>query len=215
MLETDSVTLCFGDREILSGCYISCRNNEVVGLLGRNGCGKSSLLKIIFGTLKAGFMHQNIDGRIMRKAAYRGQNVALLPQHNFIPQFLKVEKVLSDCDAEVLTDEVKERFRLLLDQRLASLSGGELRFLECLWLLSRPSRYLLLDEPFSEIAPYQIEILQDIIHRKSKSHGIILTDQFYRPLLEVSNRVLLMHNKSIYNIKNESDLVLYNYISEL
>ena len=50
MLKVDSVQLDYNGRKILQGIYLDCQENEVVGLLGRNGCGKSSLLKIIFGT---------------------------------------------------------------------------------------------------------------------------------------------------------------------
>ncbi|KAA8486228.1 ABC-type cobalamin/Fe3+-siderophores transport system ATPase subunit [Arcticibacter tournemirensis] len=213
MLEIDSVSLCFGRKQVLSGCYICCKPGEIVGLLGRNGCGKSSLLKIIFGTLKADFMHLKVGSKITKKT-FPGKDVAYLPQHNFIPPFLTVRKVLEDCDPSVATEEAVVSLNELKDSRINSLSGGERRFLECLWLLSRPATYLLLDEPFSEIAPFQIEILQDIIRTKGKTKGIILTDHFYLPLMEVSTRIVLMHNNAIYNIRDESDLILYNYIPD-
>lgn len=213
MLQIDSVTLRFGEREILSGCYLSCKAGEIVGLLGRNGCGKSSLLKIIFGTLNAQFKHLRIDDKIIKKA-FAGKNIAYLPQHKFLPSFLKVGKILDDCGPSVVSQETMDRLKPIAGSRMNDLSGGERRFLECLWILSRPATYLLLDEPFSEIAPYQIETLQDIIREKGKEKGIILTDHLYRPLMEVSGRIVLMHNNAVYNIRNESDLVLYNYISE-
>lgn len=214
MLEIDSVTLSFGNKDVLSGCYVSCRPGEVTGLLGRNGCGKSSLLKIIFGSLKAGFMHLRIDGKIIKRA-FKGRDVAYLPQNNFMPSFLTVKQVLKDCDTDVITGGVSEWLQKVAGNRLNSLSGGELRFLECLWTLSRPATYVLLDEPFSEIAPLQIEILQQLIRLKSTTKGIILTDHFYRPLMEVSDRIVLMHNNAVYTIRTEADLVLYQYIPDV
>jgi lipopolysaccharide export system ATP-binding protein len=50
-LKADSIELAFDGRKILRDVHLSCKQGEVIGLLGRNGCGKSSLLKIIFGTL--------------------------------------------------------------------------------------------------------------------------------------------------------------------
>ena len=54
-LKVDSVQLEFDGRKILRDVYLFCKQGEVIGLLGRNGCGKSSLLKIIFGTLTDGY----------------------------------------------------------------------------------------------------------------------------------------------------------------
>lgn len=213
MLEIDSVALAFGDRSILSGCYLCCKPGEIVGLLGRNGCGKTSLMKVIFGTLKPQFKHIRIGGKIVSKSFLKGV-VAYLPQSNFLLPFLRVKDVIAACSPNFNTIEVKEKYATISDLNLANVSGGERRFLECLWILSRPAEYFLLDEPFSEIAPYQVEILQDIIRELGKSKGVILTDHMYQPLLEVSNRIVLMHNNSVYNIKEEDDLVLYQYIPQ-
>jgi len=213
MLEADSVALAFGSKGILSGCYICCKLGEVVGLLGRNGCGKSSLLKVIFGTLNPQFKHITLEGKIISHS-YLGGKMAYLPQDNFMPRFLRVKDVLSECNHAFITTEISQKYAGLLKTKLTDVSGGERRFLECLWVLSRPADYILLDEPFSEIAPYQVEILQDIIRDLGKIKGIILTDHMYQPLMEVSNRIVLMHNNSVYNIKEESDLVLYQYIPQ-
>lgn len=213
MLEIDSVSLSYGNKDILSGCYLNCKNGEVLGLLGRNGCGKSSLLKIIFGSLKARFMHLTLSKKTITKA-FAGKDIAYLPQHRLLPSFLTVKSVLNECDKYIMPKEVTDRYSSLKDNKVDELSGGELRFLECLWILSRPATYLLLDEPFSEIAPYQVEMLQDIIRKKGETKGIILTDHMYRPLIEVSDRIVLMHNNAIYSIKNEADLILYNYIPD-
>lgn len=213
MLEVDSVTLAFGSKCILSGCYISCKQGEVVGLLGRNGSGKTSLLKVIFGTLKPQFKHIKIDGKIVSHSYLRGK-VAYLPQEYFIPRFLGVKDILSDCNPSFISTEISQKYHPLLEMKLRDVSGGERRFLECLWILSRPAEYFLLDEPFSEIAPYQVETLQDIIRELGKTKGIILTDHMYQPLMEVSHRIVLMHNNAVYNIKEEEDLVLYQYIPQ-
>jgi lipopolysaccharide export system ATP-binding protein len=58
ILEFDSLDLRFDGRRILSGTYIKCQQGEVVGLLGRNGSGKSSLMKVVFGTL--GVEHKSV-----------------------------------------------------------------------------------------------------------------------------------------------------------
>lgn len=71
MLEIDSVELDFWGKSILAGCYINCKPGEIVGLLGRNGSGKSCLLKIIFGSLNANFKHLRIDGKLIKEGLER------------------------------------------------------------------------------------------------------------------------------------------------
>ena len=60
-----------------------------------------------------------------------------------------------------------------------------------------------------------VEFLQKMIRNAGKSKCIILTDHLYRALLPISNRVLLLHNNSIYPIKAEEDLSFYGYIPDL
>ena len=215
MLEIDSVSLSFWGRSVLSGCYLHCKVGEVVGLLGRNGSGKSSLLKIIFGSLKADFKHLRLYNKIIQRGYTTGQ-IAYLPQQHFMLPFLKVSELF-----EVFSPFIKES--LLAEEllhsdrskRLNELSNGQQRFLECLWILRQPAEFILLDEPFSAIAPIQIEFLQQMIIDTGRYKGIILTDHLYRPLISVSNRVVLLHNNAVYNITSDEDLVRYNYIPDV
>ena len=62
ILEIDSVELSFGDRRILSGVYLAVETGGVTAVLGRNGCGKSCLMKILCGSLRADFRSMRIDG---------------------------------------------------------------------------------------------------------------------------------------------------------
>ena len=213
MLEIDSVELAFWGKAILSGCYVNCKPGEIVGLLGRNGSGKSCLLKIIFGSLNADFKHLKIDGELI-KQGFKTGSVAYLPQENFLPPFTKVKDILQTITLNrdyIFDNEIIGR---IINLQVRDLSGGEQRLIECFWILNRQANYILLDEPFSGLSPMQIEFLQEIIKYIGSIKGIILTDHIYRSLLEVSNRVVLLHNNAIYNIKEEADLIRYNYIPD-
>ena len=211
MLEIDSVTFSYGNRSILSGCYLSCQPGEIVGLLGRNGSGKSTLLKIIFGSLKADFMHLRIN-HIRVKSGFPKQNIVYLPQESFLPPFYKVCVLIKEISPKLVTDEIRNYLSKISEIEYRNLSGGEQKFLECLWVLSQPGYYVLLDEPFSGISPLQIELLQQSIRTSAQTKGIILTDHLYQPLLEISNRIVLLHNKAVYKVEDEEDLIRYNYL---
>ncbi|HXH99145.1 MAG TPA: ATP-binding cassette domain-containing protein [Sphingobacteriaceae bacterium] len=211
MLETDSLALAFWGKQVLSGCYINCKPGEVVGLLGRNGSGKSCLLRIIFGSLKADFKHQRIDGEVIG-TGFKTDNIAYLAQDNFLPPFLKVSDILKtviDNRDLILGNEVINK---IINLRVRDLSGGELRFIECIWILNHQAAYILLDEPYSGLSPIQIEFLQELIKQVGKVKGIILTDHIYRSLIQISDRIVLLHNNAVYNINDEADLIRYNYI---
>ncbi|RVU02950.1 ATP-binding cassette domain-containing protein [Mucilaginibacter limnophilus] len=91
-LKVDSVQLEFDDRKILQDVFISCTQGEVIGLLGRNGCGKSSLLRIIFGSLNCSYRYISINGEYIKKG-YHNNRIAYLPQHNYLPKGIKISKL--------------------------------------------------------------------------------------------------------------------------
>ena len=95
-LEIDSVELSFGDRRILSGVYLAVETGGVSAILGRNGCGKSCLMKILCGSLRAGFRSMRIDG--VWHDRFRADEVRYLPQQGFIPGWLTLDRVLRDYD---------------------------------------------------------------------------------------------------------------------
>lgn len=214
MLEIDSVTKSFGTRNILSGCYLNCRKGEVVGLLGRNGSGKSTLLKIIFGSVKADFMHLRIDEEIVIRGN-TSKKIAYLPQQSFLPSFFRVRQLLSEVSPKLLTAPILSYLNKINANTVNHLSGGELKFLECLWILSRAAPYILLDEPFSGISPLQIELIQEAILLSSQQKGIILTDHLYHPLLKISERIVMLNNNAIYSINDEDDLIRHHYLPDV
>ena len=74
-LEVDSVMKMYGETTILADVYLSCVPGDIIGLFGRNGTGKSTLLRIIFGSLKGDRSCIRINGKIQKKAAYRSDTL--------------------------------------------------------------------------------------------------------------------------------------------
>ena len=212
-LKADSVQLAFGDRKILQDVFISCSQGEVLGLLGRNGCGKSSLLKIIFGTIKPSYKHVSINHQHINKGYLH--NIAYLPQHNYLPRGIAIKKL-----ANVLVDDIYwQRFSDLniyhdhQHKKAEQLSGGELRQLEMLMILYSKADFILLDEPFTHVTPVQADYFKPIIRSVAETKGIIVTDHQYYNILYVSDRIILIKDGATKPVNSVEDLVKYNYLS--
>ena len=211
-LYIDSVAHRYGKRQVINNVYLKCEKGEVVGILGRNGCGKSTLLKIIFGSVKPQYKHLKING-ILTNTGYKTRQISYLPQENFLPAKLKVETIvklfINKYREEVLEIDL---IRDYLKTPLSMLSGGELRLVECLMILYSDSDYVLLDEPFSQLAPLIADELKKHINNLKPVKGFIVTDHHYRQILSISSRVVLLHNGGNYTINSEEDLRLYGYL---
>jgi lipopolysaccharide export system ATP-binding protein len=214
-LKVDSVQLEFGDRKILQDIWLSCSQGEVVGLLGRNGSGKSSLLRIIFGTLNPTYRYISINDQFVKRG-YQ-QKIAYLPQHNYLPNGIQISKLAKMMVDDRFWDEFTD-YQIYKDhhhKNASELSGGELRQLETLMILYNKADFILLDEPFTHISPVQTEGFKATIRRCAKIKGIIVTDHQYYNILDVSDRIVLLHNGATKHITNANDLVTYNYLNKL
>jgi ABC-type multidrug transport system ATPase subunit len=215
-LKTDSVHLEFDGRKILQDIYLDCRQGEVVGLLGRNGCGKSSLLRIIFGTLKPSYKYISINDKHIYKG-YDGGRVAYLPQHNYLPQNIKIESLAKTIIDEQFWDDFTAQsiWQNSKNKKASELSGGELRQLETLMCIYSRADFILLDEPFTHVSPVQTEMFKGIIRKCAEVKGIIVTDHQYYNILDVADRIVLITDGSTKVIRSPDDLIRYGYISHI
>lgn len=214
MLKVDSVQLHFGERKILQNVYLDCKPNEVVGILGRNGSGKSSLLKIIFGSLKPYYKYISINDEYVEQG-FLNSKVAYLPQHNYLPANIIIGKL-----APMLIDPANwedfsahELYQNYHNKKPRDLSGGELRKLETLMILYSKAQYILLDEPFTHISPIQAEEIKTLIIKLSAHKGFLITDHQYYNILEISHRIILINDGSTKQIESREELITYGYLS--
>lgn len=214
LLEIDSVELSFGERRILSGVYLAVETGSVTAVLGRNGCGKSCLMKILCGSLRADFRSMRIDGVWHERFAAR--EVLYLPQQGFIPGWLTVDRVLWDFG--LAWEDLLGWFPLfekLRSTKGGEMSGGEQRILECYLILRSPTQFVMLDEPFSQIAPLHIATIKELINSEKPNKGILLTDHMHRHVTDIADRLYVMDEGQTYLIRSDEDLIRYGYLNHL
>ena len=216
LLEVDSIRKAFGDKQVLTDIALKCKSGDIIGLLGRNGSSKTTLLKIIFGTLFTDYKFIRINDEILDQPFKTKNIIVYLNQDNFLPKNITVKQVVEiysdDLDQkEFLDDEVLSK---VLDTKIRNLSGGESRYLEVKLLLTLDSLFVLLDEPFNGISPLHIEKVKNMILDKSVEKGIILTDHDYRNVLDVANKFYLLFDGGLKPIKTKQDLIDWGYVPD-
>lgn len=210
VLQFDSLELSFSDKKVLSGVYMKCETGEIVGLLGRNGSGKSSLMKIVFGSLDAGYRHVRINDKPVNGFS---RDIAYLPQHDLIPSYITVGRAFSlfRIDTRPLF-EFFPQLRELMNFSPGNLSGGSLRLIETLLILKSGAKFCILDEPFSGVMPVHVEALIDLMKIEKQHKGIIITDHMYRHVSAVADRLYLLSNGTTYAVHDSTQLMTMGYV---
>jgi ABC-type multidrug transport system ATPase subunit len=215
LLEVDSVMISFDDRQILSDCYLKCETGDIIGVLGRNGCGKSSLLKIIFGSLFTHNKFIRINQKVYSQPYKHGNLIAYLPQHDFLPKNISIGKIINiyiptEAGREMLSQN--QRIKNHLKKRIDELSGGELRYLEIMLLVNLDVKFILLDEPFSKVEPLYKQVITDLIREYRSTKGFIITDHDYTNIIAASDRIILITNGVCKPIVSLYELEKWNYV---
>lgn len=213
-LHVDSVIKNYGHRKILSDIYLECYQGEVIGLLGRNGSGKSTLLEIIFGSKDAESKFVKVGDQIIGNVCDGSRFIKYLPQNSFLPNQLTAARIISEFSDEINARLIAETpsIKPMLSKKCSQLSGGEKRLLEIYLIVCSNAKYVLIDEPFNGIAPIYKEVIKDLIKQQSDNKGFIITDHDYRNILDVSTRIILLHEGNIKNINQIDELERWGYI---
>jgi ABC-type multidrug transport system ATPase subunit len=213
-LEVDSLILEFGSKRVLNNVYLKSETGKVSGLLGRNGSGKSCLMKILFGTL----IPQSKTIRINKQSLINGYrapaDLRYLPQNRFIPGSLTIKRVFTDygIDFAGFVTYFPE-FEKLYTSKLHKLSGGEQRIIEIYTILLAPSKFCLLDEPFSQVMPVHVDTIKSLIVREKQNKGIIVSDHLYKHIIDLCDDLYVINEGKIYLASGISDLEKLGYLS--
>ncbi|GAB3492282.1 ATP-binding cassette domain-containing protein [Spirosoma knui] len=215
-LAIDKLEKSFGKRDILKLNNLDLTTGEVVGVFGRNGSGKSTLMKILFGTMSATASLLYLDKAPFDPATTIARKlIAYLPQHSFLPGGLKVRDliplVIADGEAQnrVFYSPGIATFD---NQRIGSLSMGQLKYLEFLLVAYLDHPFLLLDEPFSMIDPLYHQIIKEVIDSLKASKGILVTDHYYENVWAVTNRNYILVDGVLLPIETKEELTKHGYL---
>lgn len=214
MLELKGVHTHYGLSHVLQGIDLQVGHGEVVGLFGRNGVGKTTVIKTIAGWVSPSsgdviFNGESINGVGADQICRRG--IGLVPEDRRIFPGLTVEENLhlgqmqcpsrSRLDARRRMEEIYQRFPRLAERRRQMgtiLSGGEQQMLAIARVLVGEPKLLLIDEPTEGLAPMIVDELFTLIgNLASEGIPIVLVEQNVNRAIGLVNRFYMLERGSV------------------
>jgi branched-chain amino acid transport system ATP-binding protein len=213
MLTLENVNAHYGKSHVLHGVSIEVRAGEVVGLLGRNGVGKTTTLKAIMG-----MVHRS-SGRI----TFEGRDLAGVPAHGlarlgiaWVPEERRIFRLLTvlenlrtgldrpgvdEAKRQRLLDKAYQYFPVLRERRNqagGTLSGGEQQMLAIARAMMLEPKIILLDEPTEGLMPRMVSQIREIVHALHRDGvAILLVEQNVPLTLEAAERVYIMEKGAV------------------
>ena len=233
MLSLSDVHTYYGKSHILHGVSLEVAPGEVVGLLGRNGVGKSTTLKSVMGLAppasgRVTFEGRDITGLAPHHLARLG--IAWVPEDRRIFRLLSVmENLRTGLDRRGmdaarrtrLLDKVYAAFPVLRDRRNqagGTLSGGEQQMLAIARAMMLEPKIILLDEPTEGLMPRMVSQIREIVDMlHGEGVAILLVEQNVALTLTVSNRIYIMEKGVVRHQAPAADLradqtVIHQYL---
>jgi len=213
VLQAKNISKSFDERPVLQNINFSVYPGEIFGVLGPNGAGKSVTFQILIGTLKAS------GGEVW----VSGKNISDIPIHErakkfrmgYIPQNESIWRGISCMDNLMAAAQINIRDKKLQEStveqlltefslndvrnvKASNLSGGQRRKVVIARALINNPRIIIMDEPYSQIDPRNIEIIKDIIFRlRQKGIAIIISDHSVSNVLSCADSCIIISDGEI------------------
>ena len=206
MLEVDQIHVAYGRVKALYGVSLAAKSGEILCLLGRNGAGKTTIMKSIMGLLPITSGTVKLEGITISKLPAHEvprQRIGYVPQgRRLFPELTVSENIemgLMACNENNETRDwvldIFPRLRERLSQQSDTLSGGEQQMLATARALCLRPRVLLLDEPTEGLQPSMIEqVRQVVVRMKTEGVAIILVEQRVDAVLSIADNVTFIEN---------------------
>jgi urea transport system ATP-binding protein len=228
MMQINNYHVSYGQSEILHGMNLDIKPGEIVAVTGRNGMGKTTLMKSIMGITpshKGTIIFDGNDITTMPTYERVRNGVAYVPQGRMIFSTMTVkeniETGLAGSNKKEIPNDIYELFPVLLemkDRRGGNLSGGQQQQLAIARALVSEPKILLLDEPTEGIQPSIIKEMAQVLRRIRDERGlsILFSEQVLSFVMDAADRILVIENGSIVHEDKRDDVdekTLIGYLS--
>ena len=214
IIELKNISVFYNKRQIIENLSLSINKQEILGMLGPNGVGKSTIFNLITGLKDPNYGEININGinatKLPINERFTKFKLGLVPQYGGLIHDLSLidnlklvseihikEKELRDHKINKIITQFE--FESLLKIKAKNLSGGQKKKLVIAMSLMNDPKILLLDEPFAALDILTIKMLQEIIRnlQASEEISIVVCDHQARDLLSCVDRAIILSNGKI------------------
>lgn len=222
MLELHEVVAGYGRTMVLQKLTLHVEDGELVGVLGRNGVGKTTALKAIMGLIpvqSGTVLYNGEDLCELSPHLHARRGVALVPQGRQIFPSLSVDENLRVAAQatqgkkwRAVVDEILSEFPMIAERRQqlgGSLSGGQQQILAFARALVTRPELVLLDEPSEGVQPTIIDQISDVVRELCEKRGlaIVLVEQNLDFAARLVSRLYLMDNGCVVREMNANDIL--------
>lgn len=205
-LSVKNIKKGFGDKKVLKGISFDVNENEIFGLVGLNGIGKTTLIKIIIDILDRDSGDVTLFGVEANNVTSR-ENIAYLPEKFHPSAFLKGTEFLSMTYKSGKKNDLKTAQKLAkslaldvkaLNQKVSKYSKGMMQKLGLIYTLLSEAPLIILDEPMSGLDPKaRIRLKEELINYKNSGHSVFLSSHILADMDEICDRIGVIHNGKI------------------
>lgn len=211
ILECENLSKNYGSVKALDNLTLKIESGKIVGLLGPNGHGKTTLIKTLSGLLSKDKGKVLIDGK--RIGVGTKKIVSYLPERSYLSPEMKIKEVVSffqefyeDFDAKK-ADAMLGELSLDKESKLKSLSKGNREKVQLIMVMSRKAKLYLLDEPMGGVDPVARDyILKTIISNYSEDATVIISTHLIQDVEQILDEVVFL---------KEGKVMLHSDVDEL
>ena len=202
LLETKHLFKTFGSRPALQDVNLTIECGKIVGLLGPNGSGKTTFMKIVNGLLTPSSGEIHIGGEA--PGVITKQHISYLPDQTIFPKWMKISDLFSyyndfflDFDMEK-AKEMLQRLDIVENMRLKHMSKGTQEMVQLILTMSRNANLYCLDEPIGGVDPATRDyILQTIINNYSENASVLISTHLISDVESILDDVIFLQDGQI------------------
>lgn len=206
MLEIRNLEKSFGKKQVLFGIDFTARDGHILGLIGKNGAGKTTIFHSILRFLEYSGEIQ-LDGKSITQETYKA--IGYLPEErSLMPKLTVFEQVRYLANLKGMTTaQVKEKLPIWMDKlqvkgkltdKIKSLSKGNQQKIQLIITMIHEPKLIILDEPFSGLDPVNTELLKQVIfEEKERGAIIIFSDHVMTNVEELCDEILMIRDGSV------------------